>query len=397
MQSNSYDSSVSRQSRKRILIIVGTRPEVIKVAPVYLELVSRDCFEVMLCTTGQHTDLVKEVLTDFGLVPDVELKIMEHGQGLTDLTSRALAVASRAIQEFEPDAVLVHGDTTTTFASALSSFYLGVPVGHIEAGLRTGDLQSPFPEEFNRQAVSRVANWNFTPTATATANLLREGILESSIYQTGNTIVDAIKHVAQEFTDSRLGQLRLEAVNEIGFDPTQEKYVLVTTHRRENQNGGMADIFSAIRRLAIEFPASRFVLPLHPNPRIVQLAKVELSNQKNVVIINPLGYRKFLFLLSNSHFVITDSGGIQEEAVTLGVKVLVVRNQSERPEGLAEGTMTIVGTDRDEIVQAGQAAMKGKRQTGGINLVSNVYGDGNSAIRIANLLQEHLLNPQYRK
>ncbi len=396
MRSNSYDSSVSRQSRKKILIIVGTRPEVIKMAPVYLELVSRDCFEVMLCTTGQHIDLVKEVLTDFGLVPDVELKIMEHGQSLTDLTSKALAVASRTIEEFQPHAVLVHGDTTTTFASALSSFYLGVPVGHIEAGLRTGDLQSPFPEEFNRQAVSRVATWNFTPTATATANLLREGIPESSIFQTGNTIVDAIKHVAQQVTDSRLQQLRSEAVHETGFDPTQEKLVLVTTHRRENQNGGMAEIFSAIRKLAIEFPASQFVLPLHPNPRIVELANVELSNQKNVVIINPLGYRKFLFLLGNSHFVITDSGGIQEEAVTMGVKVLVVRDKSERPEGLAGGTMTIVGTDRDGIVQAGQAAMKEKRQTGGINLVSNVYGDGNSAIRIANLLQDHFLSPEHR-
>lgn len=384
-------------SREKILVIVGTRPEVIKMAPVYLELVFRDRFEVMLCTTGQHVELVQEALTDFGLIPDVELKIMQHGQGLAGLTSKALAVASRTIEEFEPNAVLVHGDTTTTFASALSSFYLGIPVGHIEAGLRTGDIQSPFPEEFNRQAVSRVATWNFTPTSKATSNLLREGIPENSIFQTGNTIVDTIKHVAQGFTDSRLETLCSEVVHEIGFDPTQEKYVLVTTHRRENLNGAMANIFSAIRKLAIEFPATQFVLPLHPNPRILEIASVELSNQKNVAVINPLGYRKFLFLLSHSHFAITDSGGIQEEAVTMGVRVLVVRSQSERPEGLAAGTMTIVGTDRDEIVRAGQAAMNEKQETYGINLVSNVYGDGNSANRIANILQEHFLSAEYRK
>jgi len=369
----------------KILIVVGTRPEVIKMAPVFLELVRLPRFEVKLCATGQHSDLLTLALQDFDLTPDYELELMQHGQGLGSLTSRALEALEVVLKDAQPDVVLVHGDTTTTFTAALASFYGQIPVGHVEAGLRTHDIYSPFPEEFNRQAVSRIARWNFAPTIGAKQNLLKEGIDESRIIVTGNTIVDSIRLLLEGSKDGSLELAWLQIVELLGFDPRNQKTVLITTHRRENLGQGVSNIFQAVLNLAQNHREARFVMPLHPNPK-VRTAASKLSELDNVKIIDPLSYRLFILLLGSSHIVITDSGGIQEEAVTLGKSVLVTRAMTERPEGLVGTNMEIVGSTSEEIEKAGSRELSREKTSSDLRIVSHVYGDGSASRKIAEVL-----------
>ena len=375
----------SEKPLTKILIVVGTRPEVIKMAPVYIELLKLTKFEVKLCVTGQHSDLLTLALQDFDLTPDYELELMQHGQGLGSLTSRALDALEGVMNEAKPDAVLVHGDTTTTFTAALAAFYAQIPVGHIEAGLRTKDIHSPFPEEFNRQAVSRIARWNFAPTVGAKQNLLNDGIDESRIVVTGNTIVDSIRLLVEESNNGKLEPVWLKLNEVLGFDPKKQKTVLITTHRRENLGQGVSNIFQAVLDLAQNHREVKFVLPLHPNPK-VRLAASKLSELENVKIIDPLGYRLFTLLLSASHFVVTDSGGIQEEAVTLGKRVLVTRAMTERPEGVTESTLRLVGTIAFEIELAGSKELELSLAPAELRITSEVYGDGRASKRISEAL-----------
>jgi UDP-N-acetylglucosamine 2-epimerase (non-hydrolysing) len=381
----------SKKARAKILIVVGTRPEVIKMAPVYLQLIKEARFEVQLCATGQHSDLLTLALQDFDLVPDYKLELMEHGQGLGSLTSRAISGLEGVIQNAKPDAVLVHGDTTTTLSAALAAYYAQIPVGHVEAGLRTRDIYSPFPEEFNRQAVSRIANWNFAPTAQARQNLLDEGVDERRIAVTGNTIVDSILLLVEESRTGRLDRSWVGLNKLLGFDPRSQKTVLITTHRRENLGEGVANIFQAVQDLAKRHKEARFVLPLHPNPQ-VRLAASGISELENVSVIDPLGYRNFMLLLSASSLVITDSGGIQEEAVTLGKKVLVTRVATERPEGLLGSNLEIVGSTVEEIIKTSERELTNSETPRGIQIVSEVYGDGRASKRISELLASDLLS-----
>jgi UDP-N-acetylglucosamine 2-epimerase (non-hydrolysing) len=379
----------SESALTKILLVVGTRPEVIKMAPVYFELTLQPKFEVLLCASGQHSDLLKLALEDFELSPDYQLELMQHGQSLGSLTSRAITGLERILEEVKPNVVLVHGDTTTTFAAALAAFYAQIPVGHVEAGLRTKDIHSPFPEELNRQAVSRIARWNFAPTAGAKQNLLDEGIDDSRITITGNTIVDSLRILSEDSVGGKLDKHRIELVNLLGFDPRAEKTVLVTTHRRENLGEGIENIFRAVGNLARADKDSRFVLPLHPNPQ-VRIAASELSFLDNVSIIEPLGYKHFMLLLSSCHFVITDSGGVQEEAVTLGKKVLVARDTSERREGMVGGQIRLIGASTDRLTQAGMQELSKPPRESKFELVSEVFGNGRASSIIQSTLERDL-------
>ena len=372
-------------TRHKILIVVGTRPEVIKMAPLYKELKNQSNFNVLLCATGQHSALLELALNDFDLSADYNLELMQHGQGLSNLTSRALIGIEEVLREVNPDAVLVHGDTTTTFTAALAAFYAQIPIGHVEAGLRTRDIYSPFPEEFNRQAVSRIANWNFAPTIQAKQNLMFEGVEEDRIIVTGNTVVDSIRLLVEESNNGKLEKSWLELIDLLGFDPKLQKTVLVTTHRRENFGEGIANIFQAVAVLAKSNNQARFVLPLHPNPHI-RAAASPLQESQNVSVIDPLAYRHFILLLSVSHFVITDSGGIQEEAVTLNNKVILARQNTERPEGIDNESIVLAGTSTEQIVRHGNALLAAPNSSRGLQGLNTAFGDGRASARIVNEL-----------
>ena len=373
-----------------VMLIVGTRPEAIKMAPVYMQLSSDKRLQVLLCATGQHLELLDIALDDFGLKADFKLNLMKHGQTLGSLTARAISAINDLLIETKPSAVLVHGDTTTTLAASIAAFYNQIPVGHVEAGLRTGDIHSPFPEELNRQAVSRIATWNFAPTTLAVQNLEAEGIGSTSIFLTGNTIVDSINTLISN--PSPIGGERyLESLTRLlGFNPQSEKTILITTHRRENLNGNIEKIFDATAYLATEYPETRFVLPLHPNPKILEAAKAALAKRRNVSLIKPMNYGLFVTLLSNCLCVLTDSGGIQEESVTLGVKVLVLRDATERPEGLESGNLVVIGTSVNSIVEATRIEIAKESLMRDFKVVSYVYGDGQASQRIHSIVSEAL-------
>ena len=373
----------------RVLMVVGTRPEVIKMAPVYLELKKHPNFEVLLCATGQHSDLLAQALKDFNLSPDYKLDLMQHGQGLGSLTSRALTGLEKIFDDVKPDAVFVHGDTTTTFAAALAAFYAQIPVGHVEAGLRTNDIYSPFPEEFNRQAVSRIATWNFAPTDHSKQNLLAEGVEDSRITVTGNTVVDALGlilsregvHQIELNSDQTQGELLLEA---------GRKFILTTFHRRENLNDGFEEILEGVRRLAESNPTVGFVFPMHPNPEVRKRATLVLGSQSNVLLIEPLGYASFISLLARCLFVISDSGGIQEEAVTLGKQLILTRKTTERPEGLDQAGIKIAGTSSQKILELGEELLRESVLTVVPQISNFTFGDGQAAKRICSTLESYL-------
>ena len=323
---------------KKIMLVFGTRPEAIKMCPLVNELKSREDAQTVVCVTGQHRQMLDQVLDTFRVVPDYDLSIMKERQTLFDITTNILNGIKEVLEKEKPDVVLVHGDTSTTFATALACFYLQIPVGHVEAGLRTYDIFSPYPEEFNRQAVSIVSQFNFAPTETAKENLLREGKNESTIWVTGNTAIDALKTTVRDgYTHPELEWAK------------DSRLIMITAHRRENQGVPMHNMFRAIRRVMDEHPDVKAIYPIHMNPVVRQAAAEELSGCDRIRIIEPLEVLDFHNFLARSYMILTDSGGIQEEAPSLGKPVLVMRDTTERPEGIAAGTLKLVGTEEEVI------------------------------------------------
>lgn len=360
---------------KHIVVVFGTRPEAIKMCPLVKELKSRKNLKTTVCVTGQHRQMLDQVLEAFAIVPDYDLSIMKQGQDLFDISISILRHIKSVFQEIKPDVVLVHGDTSTTFATALACFYLQIPVGHVEAGLRTYDIWSPYPEEFNRQAVGIVATYHFAPTLEAKNNLLREGKWEKSIYLTGNTAIDALQTtVCKNYNHPILDWAK------------DSRLIVITAHRRENLGQPMESMFSAIRRIIEEHPDVKAVYPIHMNPTVRLIADKYLGNCDRIRIIEPLHVLDFHNLLAKSYLIITDSGGIQEEAPSLGKPVLVMRDTTERPEGIAAGTLRLVGTEEANIYHHFKLLLNDHTVYQQMANASNPYGDGLACKRIADIL-----------
>lgn len=382
---------------KRIMLVFGTRPEAIKMAPLVQEFRKHpDQYETLVCVTGQHREMLDQVLNIFGIVPDYDLNIMKPGQDLYDVTARILSGMRDILTRTRPDVVLVHGDTTTSMAVALAAFYQQIPVGHVEAGLRTHNIYSPWPEEMNRQITGRIATYHFSPTPLSRENLLREGIDKSRILVTGNTVIDALYAVVNKMKDDVPLQLSLEKeLKAAGYDTgrlvTEEgrRLVLITGHRRENFGDGFLHICRAIKTLSEKYPDVDFVYPMHLNPNVRKPIKEVFGEncQSNLFFIEPLEYLSFVYLMEKSHIVLTDSGGIQEEAPGLGKPVLVMRNTTERPEALEAGTVKLVGTDYDKIVSEVSSLLDDAQYYGKMSQAVNPYGDGKACERIVNSFQ----------
>ena len=360
---------------KTIMLVFGTRPEAIKMCPLVTELKSRDGFKTVVCVTGQHRQMLDMVLKTFHVTPDWDLSVMREKQTLFDVTANVLNGIKGVLEEVKPDVVLVHGDTSTTFATALACFYLQIPVGHVEAGLRTHDLYSPFPEEFNRQAVGILAKFHFAPTAMAKENLLREGKPEDSIYVTGNTAIDALKTTVRE----HYSHPELEWA-------AGSRLILLTAHRRENLGQPMHNMFRAIRRVLDEHPDVKAIYPIHMNPLVRRIAEEELGGSERVRMIAPLDVLDFHNFLARSFLILTDSGGIQEEAPSLGKPVLVMRNTTERWEGIAAGTLKLAGTSEEGIYREFTTLLTDSAAYDAMSKASNPYGDGFACRRIADIL-----------
>ncbi len=358
------------------MLVFGTRPEAIKMCPLVRELRSRDGIRTVVCVTGQHRQMLDQVLEAFDVVPDYDLSVMKQGQTLFDITTNILSSIKSVLEEVKPDTVLVHGDTSTTFVTALACFYLQIPVGHVEAGLRTYNIYSPFPEEFNRQAVSIVSEYNFAPTENAKANLLREGRDGSKIYVTGNTAIDALKTTVRD--DYTHPELEWAAGSRL---------ILITAHRRENLGEPMHHMFRAIRRVMDEHPDVRAIYPIHMNPVVRRAADEELGGCDRIHIIEPLEVLDCHNIMAKSYMILTDSGGIQEEAPSLGKPVLVMRDTTERPEGIAAGTLRLVGTDEEVIYDNFRRLLEDKDAYNAMAHAANPYGDGLASRRIADILE----------
>lgn len=373
---------------KKILLLVGTRPEVVKMAPVFHALRRESSIDPIFCVTGQHDEMLSQALEAFDIVPQANMNVMKPGQNLSVLTGQILRGTSELLESIKPQSVLVHGDTTTAFSVALASFYNNVEVGHVEAGLRTYDLKAPFPEEANRQLISRLATWNFAPTAIAAGNLASESVAATSIFVTGNTVVDALSFIVEKFKDNQefFEATRQSLTRKTGFDCTSGDIVLVTAHRRENLGSGLVEICRSIRELANLYPEMRFLFPMHPNPNVRDTVRRELSSIENVTLRDPLAYSELVFTIMHSKLILTDSGGIQEEGVTLGKHVLVLREKTERPEGLATGLLTLVGADAKTIVESAQGILGESRSEFLLTRLNSSYGDGHAAQRIADVL-----------
>lgn len=365
--------------KKKVMSIFGTRPEAIKMCPLIKELESREDIESIVCVTGQHREMLDSVLMVFDVIPDYDLSIMKKNQTLFDVTVNILTGIKLILEETKPDIVLVHGDTSTTFVSALACFYLQIPVGHVEAGLRTYNIHSPFPEEFNRQAVGIVSKLNFSPTELSKQNLLNEGKESTSIYVTGNTAIDALKTTVQE-------NYHHDLFDWIGGD----KLILITAHRRENLGKPMVNMFKAIKRIIGENPDVKAIYPIHMNPKVRQTAEEILGQEKRIKIIEPLEVIDFHNFINKSHIIVTDSGGIQEEAPGLGKPVLVMRDTTERPEGIEAGTLKLVGTDEEVIYNAFKELLEDPMIYKAMSTASNPYGDGHASERIVDILIKEL-------
>lgn len=375
------------QTTRKVLVVFGTRPEAIKMAPVVHALQSQASIETILCVTAQHRQMLDQVLELFELTPDIDLDIMKPGQDLADVTSRVLLGLRDTLTSVQPSAVLVHGDTSTALASAMAAFYSGIPVGHVEAGLRTYDMQAPFPEEFNRQVISKVAHWHFAPTEKSRANLLAEAVAPAKIMVTGNTVIDALlwtlartnKRQANDAVTAQIDQL-------IPFAWQKTPFLLMTGHRRENFGLGFIHICDAIRALATKYPDLPVIYPVHLNPQVQEPVLSRLGDLPNVHLIAPLDYEPFALLLKHCHLVLTDSGGIQEEAPSLGKPVLVMRDTTERPEAVEAGTVKLVGTDTQAIVSAVSKLLDDPAHYLAMSEAHNPYGDGHAATRIAQVI-----------
>lgn len=374
----------------KVLTVFGTRPEAIKMAPLVHALAQDSEIEARLCVTAQHREMLDQVLQLFAIVPDYDLNIMRPGQGLTEITSRILEGLKAVFAEFKPDVVLVHGDTTTTFAASLAAFYHRIPVGHVEAGLRTGDLYSPWPEEANRTLTGRLASWHFTPTETARQNLLREGLPESRLFVTGNTVIDALFWVRDRVLSDE--QLRNTLATRYPFLEEGKKLILVTGHRRESFGDGFERICSALAEIARRHPEAQIVYPVHLNPNVSEPVNRILSDIDNVVLIEPQEYLPFVWLMDRAWLILTDSGGIQEEAPSLGKPVLVMRETTERPEAVDAGTVRLVGTDIQKIVHETTRLLMDEEAWQSMSRAHNPYGDGLACERIVQALKNNRIS-----
>lgn len=364
---------------KKVMLVFGTRPEAIKMCPLVNELKKRKELQTVVCVTGQHRQMLDMVLEAFSVTPDYDLSIMKDKQTLFDVTTNILNRIKEILEKERPDVVLVHGDTSTTFVTALACFYLQIPVGHVEAGLRTYNIYSPYPEEFNRQAVSIISKFNFAPTELSKQNLLKEGKKQESIYVTGNTAIDALKTtVCENYTHPELEWAK------------DSRLIMITAHRRENLGEPMRHMFKAIRRVMDEHPDVKAIYPIHMNPVVREIANEYLGNDDRIHIIEPLDVLDFHNFLSRSYLILTDSGGIQEEAPSLGKPVLVMRDTTERPEGIAAGTLKLVGTEEETIYNEFSRLLSDKSEYDVMSKASNPYGDGHACERIADVLVNEL-------
>ena len=362
---------------EKVMLVFGTRPEAIKMCPLVNELKARKSIKTIVCVTGQHRQMLDQVLEAFHVVPDYDLSIMKDKQTLFDITTNILNRIKAVLDEVKPDVVLVHGDTSTTFVTALACFYLQIPVGHVEAGLRTYNIYSPYPEEFNRQAVSIISQYNFAPTELSKQNLLKEGKKPETIYVTGNTAIDALKTtVREDYSHPELDWAK------------DSRLILITAHRRENLGQPMQNMFRAIRRVMDEHPDVKAIYPIHMNPVVRQTANEILGGDDRIHIIEPLDVLDFHNFMARSYMILTDSGGIQEEAPSLGKPVLVMRDTTERPEGIAAGTLKLVGTDEGVIYRNFKQLLENPDEYAKMSNASNPYGDGFACKRIADILSK---------
>ena len=364
---------------RRVMLVFGTRPEAIKMCPLVNELKTRKTIETIVCVTGQHRQMLDQVLEAFHVVPDYDLSIMKDKQTLFDVTVNILERIKKVLEDVRPDVVLVHGDTSTTFVTALACFYLQIPIGHVEAGLRTYNIYSPYPEEFNRQAVGIISQFNFAPTELSKNNLLKEGKKSQTIYVTGNTAIDALKTTVRE----EYAHPELEWAE-------GSRLILITAHRRENLGEPMKNMFRAIRRVMDEHPDVKAIYPIHMNPAVRETANAILGDDERIHIIEPLDVLDFHNFMAHSHLILTDSGGIQEEAPSLGKPVLVMRDTTERPEGIAAGTLKLVGTEEEVIYQYFKELLDNKETYNSMAHAANPYGDGHACEYIADILEKSL-------
>ena len=364
---------------KKVLVIFGTRPEAIKMCPVVNELKKHKDILVYVCVSGQHREMLYSVLKSFNVIPDFDLNIMREEQTLFDITESILKRLKELLSKINPDLVLVHGDTSTAFAASLAAFYMGIKIGHVEAGLRSRNVFEPFPEEFNRRAISLISNYDFAPTNEAKANLIKEGKGEKCIFVTGNTVIDALEStVCEEYTHSELDWVG------------KRKLIILTSHRRENIGEAQKNIFRAVSRIAKEHQDICVIYPIHPNPIIKELAYGELSDTENVHIIDPLDFLDFHNFLARSYLILTDSGGIQEEASALGRPVLVLRNNTERPEGVECGSLRLVGTEERSVYKNFKLLLDDDELYREMSVAKNPYGDGRASERIVEIIERIL-------
>ena len=369
-------------TKLKIMTIFGTRPEAIKMAPLVKALQQEEQIITQVAVTAQHREMLDQVMELFTITPDYDLNIMEPGQTLFSVTRAALMGLEQVLSEARPDLVLVHGDTTTTFVGSLAAYYLQIPVGHVEAGLRTNNKYSPFPEEMNRRLTGALADIHFAPTATAAANLAREGIVGEQVFITGNTVIDALQATVEKsftFSQGELGKINF----------SQKKVVLLTTHRRENLGGPMAQVYQALKRIVAELPQVEIVFPVHRNPKVRQVVEEHLGNTPGVHLIEPLDYRPFVNLMNKCHLVLTDSGGMQEEAPALGKPVLVLRETTERPEAVEAGTVRLIGTQLEQVYSHTKELLTNQESYRSMAQAVNPYGDGQAAKRIVKYILHH--------
>lgn len=373
--------TIDESSKKTVLLVFGTRPEAIKMCPLVKELQSRQGFKTLVAVTGQHRSMLDQVLEAFNIVPDYDLSIMKQSQTLFDITTAVLNGMKSILETVKPSVVLVHGDTSTTFAAALAAFYLQIPVGHVEAGLRTYDIYSPYPEEFNREAVGILSSYNFAPTAVSRDNLLREGKEDSAIFVTGNTAIDALKTTIR--SDYRHPELTWA---------DGSRLILITAHRRENLGEPMRRMFKAIKRVLDEHDNVKAIYPIHLNPAVRETARSVFGDDGRIHLIEPLDVLDFHNFMKHSYLILTDSGGIQEEAPSLGIPVLVMRDTTERPEGISAGTLKLVGTEEETIYESFTALLDNEEEYALMAHACNPYGDGHACERIADIIEKGYTN-----
>ena len=375
---------------KKILLVFGTRPEAIKMAPLVKAFQEQNQdFQTKVCVTAQHREMLDQVLTLFEITADFDLNIMQPNQDLYDITGNILQGMKGVFKSYRPDFIFVHGDTTTTFAVSLAAFYEKIAVGHIEAGLRTGNIYSPWPEEANRKLTTQLAAYHFAPTGQSRDNLLKENVAPDKIIVTGNTVIDALLLMRNKLTTDALFRARVQqSIKEQGFDPKASEFILVTGHRRENFGSGFIDICTALKTIALARPNINIVYPVHLNPNVLKPVNELLAGLHNVYLIKPLQYEAFIYLMNLAKLIITDSGGVQEEAPSLGKPVLVMRDTTERPEAVDAGTVKLVGTDVQRIVSETSALLDNQSAYDSMAKAHNPYGDGKACVRIVNFMKE---------